>query len=611
MKGLLAGMSLLIFWVCWSVEPAPVQASVLSEVAGLFQGAHAASGPGVPVGPRPVERARGWYPTPQRLPKPELWRPLRRRKPLSDPPSRRGRGKPRRCRRTGVAQAACEVGEVTATGSARKATPGMGGAPRSRKASRAQLASRAADTEGSLSEWVVEELASVKLGDVRLEKRLHLLVTQFAAHPTALIPQACEGDKAAMKAAYRFFDNPKASHGAILDGHRLACVDRIADEELVLVLQDTTSLDYTPHSATEQLGPLENRNCQGLFVHTALATSEAGVPLGILDQQVWTRDPAQVGQRHQRKQRPIQEKESFKWLKGLRASLKEVPANVCLVTVADREADIFDLFWDAEKHQTHLLVRSAWNRRLDTKEKDYVWEAVGRTPVVSTSTVEVGRGKDRLPRTATVAIRFTPVEVRPPKHRRHEPGLKPVRLTVIEVREIDAPPEVEKPLHWVLLTNCAVNCLEDATRCIRWYGLRWLVERYHFTLKSGCRIEDRQLRKGERLQRCLGVDAIVAWRLLWLTYQARLAPDAPCTVALETHEWQALYGYIHKTSTPPATPPTLNQALCWIAQIGGFLGRKHDGDPGVKVLWRGWQTLHHIAEIWRVLHPPSKDVGNV
>lgn len=219
MRGLLAGIGLLIFIVSWSVMPAPIQASGLSEVAGLFQVAHSASGPGGPVGPRPVEQARGWFPTPQRLTKPQLSRPLRRRKPLADHRSRRGRGKPLRRPRTEVAQAGSGAGEVTAPHSARKATPGKGGSTRSSKGARALSANCAADTEGSLSEWVVKELASVKLGDVRLEKRLRLLVTQFAAHPTVLIPQACEGDRAAMKAAYRFFDNTKVSHGGIVGGH--------------------------------------------------------------------------------------------------------------------------------------------------------------------------------------------------------------------------------------------------------------------------------------------------------------------------------------------------------------------------------------------------------
>jgi hypothetical protein len=441
----------------------------------------------------------------------------------------------------------------------------------------------------------------VRLGDARLGRRLHTMVEQFAEQPTASIPQAC-GDWGPTKGAYRFFNNPKVSHGDIVAGHRPACLERVAEEKLVLAVQDTTSLDYTHHPQTQGLGPLESPKRQGLFVHSALAVSDAGVPLGLLDQQVWTRDPEKVGQRHQRRQRPIEEKESFKWLKGLRASLKGLSTQVCLITVADREADVFDFFLDAKTHQTQVLVRACWNRRL-TDPPGYLWDEVAHTPVRGRFMVEVGRAKDRKPREATVMVRFTPVTVRPPRHRLKEPGLHPLPLYAVEVREENPPPQVE-PLHWLLLTNRPVNGFEQAQHCVRWYGLRWLVERYHFVLKSGCRIEQRQLETVERLQRCLGVYAIVAWRLLWLTYQARITPEAPCTVALETHEWQALYCYIHRTPTPPPEPPSLNQAVRWIAQLGGFLGRKHDREPGLKVLWQGWQCLHHIAETWLLLHPP-------
>jgi hypothetical protein len=256
-----------------------------------------------------------------------------------------------------------------------------------------------------------------------------------------------------------------------------------------------------------------------------------------------------------------------------------------------------------------LLVRSSWNRRLETDDKDYVWDALERAPVSVSYTIEVGRAKDRLPRTAQVALRFTSLTLHPPKRTAaaRSMDLHPLTLMAIDVREIDPPPE-SKALHWRLLTNQSVSSAADARRCVRWYALRWLVERYHYVLKSGCRIEERQLRTADRLKSCLAVYALVAWRLLWLTYLARITPDAPCTVALCTHEWQALYCYIHKTSALPDTPPSLHQAVRWIAQLGGFLGRAGDGNPGVKVLWRGWQRLHDIAITWLLLHPP--DMGN-
>lgn len=510
---------------------------------------------------------------------------------------RRGRRRRRRRRRLGPG---LHPAGATSFPTPPAARPEASGAPDPPPAVAAALP--AADRRS----WVAQEVAGVHLGDTRLDNRLGLLVEQLAQQPTASIPQAC-GTPAATKAAYRFFANDRVSHAQILAGHRQVCLARVAGEPLVLVLQDTTSLDYTAHPKTTGLGPLENKRCQGLFVHSALAVSAAGVPLGLLDQQVWARDPATVGKRHRRRSLPIAEKESYKWLRGLRATLPDLPPQVCVVTVADREADIFDLFGAAADQHAHLLVRSAWNRRL-AGAKQYLWETVGATAVQGTAIVQVGRAKDRRPRAAVVEVRCSPVTVQPPRHRQHEPGLRPLALYAIEVREPQPPPQ-QAALHWLLLTNRPVADFAAAQECVRWYGLRWLIERYHFVLKSGCRIEERQLETSERLQRCLGVYAIVAWRLLWLTYQARETPEASCAVALKTHEWQALYCYLHKTPIPPPVPPTLRQAVRWIAQLGGFLGRKGDGEPGAQVLWRGWQRLQDIAETWALTHPPP-DVGN-
>ncbi len=599
-KCLLVGIGLLVLIMVWSASPTPAEANTFSELRGMAISARLGASPWSPLALRSLEWEL-WYPTPERLPGPRLW--SRRWGKRLVVIRRRRRRKRRRYRRASSIPPTSQGTEKRTT--SREEKPTSWAAEEAQVTQEASLGPRVATAE-PLKVWVAQELACIRLGDARLDRRLHILVEQFAEQPTASIPQAC-GSWGSTKAAYRFFDNTKVSHGAILDGHRQACLDRVAQEELVLVLQDTTSLDYTHHPQTQGLGPLENPDCQGMLAHSALAVSEAGVPLGLLDQQIWTRDPEEVGQRHQRKKRPIEEKESFKWLKGLRASLKGLPAQVCLITVADREADIFDFFLDAETHKTQVLVRAAWNRRL-TDPPGYLWDEVARTPVRGRFIVEVGRAQDRKPREATVVVRFTPVAVRPPRHRLHEPSLHPLPLYAIEVREEDPPSEVE-PLHWLLLTNRPVESFEEAQRCVRWYGLRWLVERYHFVLKSGCQIEERQLETADRLERCLGVYAIVAWRLLWLTYQARVTPEAPCTVALETHEWQALYCYIHGTPIPPAEPPSLNQAVRWIAQLGGFLGRKHDNEPGVKVLWRGWQRLHDIAETWLLIHPPP-DVGN-
>ena len=153
----------------------------------------------------------------------------------------------------------------------------------------------------------------------------------------------------------------------------------------------------------------------------------------------------------------------------------------------------------------------------------------------------------------------------------------------------------------MLVSDLEVNSFEQACELLRWYSFRWLIERYHYTLKSGCHIEDLQLETADRIRRSVATYAIVAWRLLWLTYEARVNPEQSCELVFESFEWQSLFCSIHNNKKRlPKKPPTLQQVIRWIAQLGGFLGRRHDGLPGVKVLWRGLTRLHDIAHSWHL-----------
>jgi hypothetical protein len=184
-----------------------------------------------------------------------------------------------------------------------------------------------------------------------------------------------------------------------------------------------------------------------------------------------------------------------------------------------------------------------------------------------------------------------------------------VKITVIWAHE-HHPPEGCTSISWLLLTTLSVTTLEDALCCVRWYSYRWLIERFHFVLKSGCHIEQLQLESAARIMRALATYTIVAWRLLWLTYEARVNPQQSCEIALEGYEWQALFCHTHQCTQPPSTPPSLHQAIRWIAQLGGFLGRKGDGEPGVKTIWRGLRRLHDIASTWKLMYSqPSSGEG--
>lgn len=406
------------------------------------------------------------------------------------------------------------------------------------------------------------------------------------------------------QAAYRFFSSEFVTPEGIRSGYRQSCVERAKGYSAVLIIQDTTDLDFTHHPKTEGLGYLGNDNQMGLVVHTALAATVEGVPLGILAQDTWTRDAEGYGKKHDRRKRSFEAKESVKWVKALQASAVLLPEIEETITVADSEADIYELFVAERPGNAELLIRATHNRSVDGQAR-LLWNTVTQGPVQGQTSVEV-RGKDgQAARTAVCGVRFQTVTVHPP----HNPSPGPrhchkVTMQAVLVREA-APPKGAKALCWLLLTTLRVENVADALRCAEYYRLRWLVERYHFVLKSGCRVERLQLEKAERIERAVAVYSLIALRLLWLTHEARQAPDTPCSRVLQEHEWQALYCTTNRTSTPPAEPPSLREAVRWIAQLGGFMGRKSDGEPGVMVIWRGMRRLEDIADTWLLLRPPE------
>lgn len=292
--------------------------------------------------------------------------------------------------------------------------------------------------------WAVTEFAEAELGDARRTQRLVELATVLAQRPSASLPEAC-GDRAMLKGAYRFFDNDAIDPQAILASHVIATVDRLAAVPRVLAVQDTTELDWTAHPATTGLGPLAHPAHQGLLVHTTLALTPERVPVGLLAQQVWARDPAAVGQRATRKQRPIAAKESQKWLQSVEAVIEahtQCPQTP-FVCVGDREADVYDLFLQARPSGVALLVRAAWNRRVDHPER-YLWAKVTAQPVGATLTVRVPRRGVHLARQATVSVRWCLVCLCPPTHR-HAEKLPTLAIWAVQARE-EHPPTGTEPL---------------------------------------------------------------------------------------------------------------------------------------------------------------------
>lgn len=455
--------------------------------------------------------------------------------------------------------------------------------------------------------WAEQEFATARC-DRRVRRRVASVAEAFYAQPQANIAQAC-GSRAQTKAAYRLFSHRKLSLTGLLAAHGASTVERLRAHRVVLAVQDTTTLNYSTQLATEGLGPIGYRpdRGQGLVVHDTVVFSAAGVALGVLDAQVWARDDKEFGKKALRKQRSIEQKESRKWLLSFEAAAsaqRELPDTV-LVSVGDREADVYELFELASSRADHpkLLVRAEHDRLL-TEGQGHLWARVEAQPIVAEQVVRVparrARGSQpaQPPRTARLAIRFTAVELKPP----HRPGLSALPLWAVLAQEVDAPAG-SQPLEWMLLSTLEVNDVDQAIEKLKWYAHRWQIEVYHRTLKSGCRIEQRQLSSAARLENCLAIDMVVAWRILYMARLGRQAPELPCTVVFEDYEWKALQQYFHPNDPLPTEPPQLNPIVRLVGQLGGHLGRKRDGEPGPKSLWLGVSRLHDISDCWLKFSP--------
>lgn len=470
-------------------------------------------------------------------------------------------------------------------------------------------------SQGHEQDWALEEFGAAELGDARRTARLVALARQLGERPEASLPRALE-DGAALKAGYRFFDNAEIAHERILASHVVSSVERMRGRALILAVQDTTFIDYSTHPATEGMGPLHTKGGHGMICHGTLAFTPERLALGVLGLRLWARDPNQPKRRATRRTRAIEDKESQKWIDSVRAvaALKERLPGTRLVSVADRESDVFEFFTAAHGLGVDVLTRAAWDRHLAGPEGQ-VFAALAAAPVVAHKHLALPARSKRKARTAKLEIRACPLILQAPLNGSGR-GLPPLALWGVWAYE-PQPPAGAQALDWKLLTSVPVTSAEDALERLEWYGARWGIEQWHRILKDGCRVEMRQLESAERLQRLFTVYAVIAWRILNATLLARLVPDMSCTALLQQEEWEALYCRIHHTPQPPATAPPLRQAIRWIAQLGGFIARVSDGEPGSQTLWRGFQELIPMTEMYRIMKPniqypspPSEDVGN-
>jgi hypothetical protein len=455
------------------------------------------------------------------------------------------------------------------------------------------------------AEALDKELAGCRFCDPRLGRRFRKLVGQLATRLGQTIPLACQ-DWTNTKAAYRFLSNGRINESAILAGHFQATRERFeAAEGSILVLHDTTEFSYTRESV-EAIGILHKsftgtgkdgrprlHTVCGILMHSSLAVTTEGLPLGLVAIKFWTRSKFKGTNALKRKVNPtrvpIEAKESIRWLENLKQSTELLGAPSRCIHVGDRESDIYELFCAAQESGTKFLVRTCVDR-LTGDGQHTIAAAMRRVKVKAIHGVEVRDAKGTLSQ-ATVRVKYHRLRVHPPIGKQKE--YPPLMLTVIYAQEVSKPRGREK-IDWKLITNLPVRCRKDAVEKLAWYAMRWRIETFHKILKSGCRAEASKLRTAGRIVNLIAVFCMLSWRIFWMTMMNRVAPGASPLVALTRMETHLLDTLIPENRAKRRRDATLARYLTKIARLGGYLARTKDSPPGNTVMWRGLSRLTDI-----------------
>jgi Transposase DNA-binding/Transposase Tn5 dimerisation domain len=442
----------------------------------------------------------------------------------------------------------------------------------------------------------VKDFPHLDFGDIRRDERFVTIINNITAQPGSSIPKQNKRWYDT-KATYEFFKNEDVSIEALKKTMMLYGAKQVSDKIQLLILEDISNISYNDLQA-EGLGYLDNKEGRGILCYSSMAATPEGLPLSLLYQHTWIRSLDELGKSSKRKQINFEDKESYRWYEGMQEVNKLLGQSIHKIHIADREADIYELFFHAYESNTDLLIRARHNRQLSNGS--HLWDNIGGQPVAATVSLDIPdkTGKKKLQ--VEAEVRYHQVEILRPANNKH--SYESVILTAIEIKEINSSNKNEEDIiHWKLLTTLEVNKVSEALQCVKWYTFRWLIERFHYVLKSGTKIEELQLKDAVSLQKAIAVYSMAAFRVMQLVYQSRHYPDVSCEVVLTKAQWKTLYMLIYANYQIPQQAPSLQQAVMWIGRLGGHLGRKSDGPPGLKTVWQGYQQLCHAASVYELM----------
>lgn len=454
--------------------------------------------------------------------------------------------------------------------------------------------------------WAFYEMCRVVVPHGRSKRNVALITRALFENAgssfSAAVGHACR------QAATRLFSNVKTTVPDLMAGHFSRTMMRCGSYSLILVAQDTTFVDFSGHTATEGLGPITSgKNAYGLLAHSGYAMTPGGLPLGVPYLKIWARKPEEKGSKKARRKKPIEEKESYKWLDGLRGIQESLGDLLSvgrrLLVIADREADIYEYMAAPRHENTDLLVRAAHPRNVEVAGHDgktSLFEAVGDGPVLGEVEVSVPRKGNAPVHKVTLELRAAVVSILPPVNGVTRAAAKPQTMTVVQAGE-RTNSEEDEAISWTLLTTLPIPDAAAAAQLVEYYTRRWGIERLHYTLKSGLQIERLQFDDAHTLSNALAIYWIVAWRIMHLTYVAREDPTSPAHWVLEKDELTVL---ALKEGKPVKTA---QEAVTAIAKLAGYRPTPKGLPPGVKVLWIGIRKLEGMVEGWRLATQGMKE----
>jgi len=447
--------------------------------------------------------------------------------------------------------------------------------------------------------WAELEFKAIDLGDVRLNRRAINIVETLGLAPGRTIPQAFQSWRST-KACYNFFSNDLISEKKIIAPHIEQTIERMKAHPVVLLPNDTSELDYNSKDAMKGKERITNTK-KGLWLHPTIAVTPERVMLGIVDVNFWQRKPEINQEGSQQDKLPIEDKESFRWLRSYRRSCEIARAmpETQVINIADREGDIVELFEEVAKQKENdnaadIIVRAQHDRLLVKEsrgEKSKLRQKLKDAPSLGEIEFVVPATEKRIGRKVKQQVKGLTVSIAPRNKR-----------VVVEINVVMAieehPPEGEEALMWILITSLPVDTFENVVKVISYYLCRWEIETFFKVLKSGCQIEERQLQTTDRMRALITIFMLLAWRVLFTMMMGRVHGEMSCDVVFDEAEWKSVYKIVNMRQALPERAPSLGEFIVMIAVLGGYVNRKKEGPPGVKVIWKGMARMVDFALAW-------------